>query len=331
LKHVLLLSQEDIDLSSYEAVSLLEIKRYAMNSNLLLCNINNNNLHKISRLAYTRKVFGLLFDCKSKDIHSMLLQYDWSKIYKENFCLRIHVMEPMKDAFDEGEYARFIWRSLVKKGISPNVDLENPATLIELFIFKKITYVCRLIHENVEHYDDRKAHMKPALHPTAMHPKMAKGLVNILNPRNGEVIIDPFCGAGGILLEAALMNIKSIGYDIDRPMLNRARINLMHYKINLKLYKLINKDALSIKNFRNIVTDLPYGKSSKKSGEISRLYSRFIRKISARSVVVFPDFVDYKKLLKINLSKKLKIKKIISYYVHKTLTREIVMIDKKKY
>lgn len=324
-----MLSQENIELSELEASTLLELKAYTRKKHYLIGNIDKKNQKKISRLAYSKKVLEILFICNPKNMDNALYEYDFSKIYKKNFCLRIH--QDLKEdkhhqQINESEYASNIWKSLENKKIKPEVKLSNPETLIEIIIIDNDAFVCKQIWDNKEDFESRKAHHKQELHPTAMHPKMARSLINILNPGSEEQIIDPMCGAGGILTEAALMNIKCIGYDIDQPQLNRARINLG----NVKKYKLKKADATKIKNLRNIVTDLPYGKSSKKSSEIIKLYSSFVKNISGRAVIVFPDFVNYKKILKENLDKKLEVKKIIDHYVHKSLTRKIVLMDKKK-
>ncbi|HIH31681.1 TPA: methyltransferase [Candidatus Woesearchaeota archaeon] len=320
--HLIVLSQENIELAELEASSLLELNLFTRNAQFMFANIKN--IKKINRLAYTKKVLELLFICNPKDLDNALYQYDFKKIYKNNFCLRIH---DNSHKFNESEYAKYIWKSLESSKIEPKVNLENPSTLIEIIILDNKAFVCRQLWNNKEDFESRKAHQKPELHPTAMHPKMARALVNILNKDN---IVDPFCGAGGILTEAALMKIKFKAYDIDQVQLNRAKINLKYLKINSRSYKLELKDATNIKNLKNIVTDLPYGKSSKKTDEIIDLYNKFIHNISGRSVIVFPDFVNYKKILKENLNKKLEIKKIISHYVHKSLTRKIVVIDTSK-
>jgi putative methyltransferase (TIGR01177 family) len=333
--HIIILSQENIELSELEASTLLELRIYTRKNQYMFSDIDKNNIKKISRLAYSKKILEILFICNPKDMSNALYEYDFSKIYKKNFCLRIHddklgnkpdnKHNNTTQRFNEAEYASNIWKSLEKQKIKPRVNLKNPETLIEIIIINNNAFVCKQIWDNKEDFESRKAHHKQELHPTAMHPKMARALINILNPKSKEKIIDPMCGAGGILTEAALMNIKCIGYDIDQPQLDRARINLG----NLKNCKLKKADATKIKNLKNIVTDLPYGKSSKKSSEIIKLYAEFIKNISGRAVIVFPDFVNYKKILKENLNKKLLVKKIISHYVHKSLTRKIVVIDKK--
>lgn len=321
--HLILLSQENIELSELEARSLLELKALTRDKNIVYSSIERTNIKKIPRLAYTKKILELLFMCNPRDLKNALLQFDFRKHYNKNFCLRIH---DDKKIFKEKDYAKYIWKSLEKNSnIKPKVNLEKPGTLIEIIILDDNAFICKQIWANEKVFESRKAHLKQERHPTAMHPRMASALINILNPKKGEKIIDPFCGAGGILMEASLMKIKSIGYDIDDVQLRRAKINLK----GLKGFKLEKKDATKIKNLKNIVTDLPYGKSSKKTLEINTLYSKFVNNISGRSVVVFPDFSDYKKILKNNLNKKLTVKKIISHYVHKSLTRKIVLIDKK--
>lgn len=320
--HLIILNKENLELSRLEATRLLGLKTFTIDENIIYSNIERKNIKKILRLAYTKKVLELLFICNPKDLGNALLNFDFKSYYYKNFCLRIH---DYKHRYKESDYAKYIWKSLEQNSrIKPKVDLENPATLIEIVIRDK-AFVCRQIWTNKKTYEKRKAHLKPELHPTAMHPRMASALINILDPKKTDSIIDPFCGAGGIIHEASLMGIKSIGYDIDEVQLRRAKINLR----GLKGFRLEKKDATKIKNLKNVVTDLPYGKSSKKTSEINRLYSDFIKNISGKAVIVFPDFSDYDKILNEKLNKKLSVKKIVSYYVHKSLTRKIVLIDKK--
>lgn len=48
-------------------------------------------------------------------------------------------------------------------------------------------------------------------------PRMVRALLNVWRTRNGdrELILDPFCGSGTALLEAALLGHRSIGLDVD--------------------------------------------------------------------------------------------------------------------
>jgi hypothetical protein len=46
------------------------------------------------------------------------------------------------------------------------------------------------------------------------HPQLIKGLINILNIKIGEIIIDPMAGSGTTNIEAALMGINSKAIDV---------------------------------------------------------------------------------------------------------------------
>ena len=228
---------------------------------------------------------------------------------------------------------------------TPKVNLKNPKTPIEFLITKNKIYAVKLIKELKHNFESRKAHKRPQLHPTALHPKLARCLINLTGAE--KEIMDPFCGAGGILIEAGLMNLRPVGYDLYKDMINRAKINLEHYKI--KNYRLINDDALKIKKkYDYIATDLPYGlntsiwvkkgsknkkiplKQTNKREKLENLedfYLGFLKNLKRimkkRAVVIFPHYVDYKKLIK---KANLELEKEFSQYIHGSLTRKIIVL-----
>jgi tRNA G10 N-methylase Trm11 len=55
-------------------------------------------------------------------------------------------------------------------------------------------------------------------------PRLAKIMINLSG--NKGVLLDPFCGIGGILQEAALMGLDFYGTDIDEECIPHARQNL---------------------------------------------------------------------------------------------------------
>ncbi len=46
------------------------------------------------------------------------------------------------------------------------------------------------------------------------HPQLIKGLINVLNIKNDEIILDPMAGSGTTNIEAALMGINSVAIDV---------------------------------------------------------------------------------------------------------------------
>ncbi|NCN06432.1 MAG: hypothetical protein GW946_01135, partial [Candidatus Pacebacteria bacterium] len=67
------------------------------------------------------------------------------------------------------------------------------------------------VRDRSKPYADRKKGMLP--------PKVARILLNInrsFDQATERVVLDPFCGAGNILLENAMLKTKGIGIDIDK-------------------------------------------------------------------------------------------------------------------
>lgn len=359
MKYIFFLSGDYIDLGREEIVSLFDVDEYRFIGRLGVIDLNNGkSLHRaFQRLALTKSVYKFTFECKVNDLIKTMKRFDWNSVYEDDFCLRIvHFKKnqttsksngvgnnPFVD-FSEEELAGHIWRNLR----NPKVNLENPKTLIEIFIINDKAYCGRLIFQNNENFEERKSHLRPFPHPSSLHPKVARALVNITGIKEDEILLDPFCGTGGFLIEAGLMNAKTHGYDINKEMIDGCIENLKNFKI--EDFKIFQKNALKIfHRFDYLVTDLPYGLNSnvmlkydkdwkkyrlnKKinaknfEAKLEIFYSKFLKnlrkKLRKKAIIVFPDYVNYKKLLK---QSKFKIEKEFENYVHRSLTRRIVKV-----
>ena len=226
-----------------------------------------------------------------------------------------------RSSFSERKIAEKIWYRLKK----PKIDLTNAETEYGFLFINENVYCGLLEHVIDKSILKRKPHHKPCSVPISLHPKLARCIVNLTGIRSGT-IVDPFSGTGGILVEAGLMNLKVEGYDIEQKMIDMAKKNIRYYNIKNNLLK--KRDALD--NFgkvRYIVTDLPYGKNTK-SVELEKLYLGFLKNLEKnlekRAVIVFPDTINYKKMLK---KTDLKILDEFSYYIHKTMTKKIVVLS----
>ena len=124
---------------------------------------------------------------------------------------------------------------------------------------------------------------RPFFSPISLHPKLARALINLSSIKKGQTLLDPFCGTGGIILEAGLIGAKLIGSDIEDKMIEGCKKTLDFF--NLKNYKLFCSDIgdiqEKIKKVDAIVTDLPYGKSTTTKGEdMVKLYTRSFEAMS---------------------------------------------------
>ncbi|MEM4336840.1 MAG: DNA methyltransferase [Candidatus Woesearchaeota archaeon] len=322
-----LLSKENLNIAKAEVEALIG-EKCALDKNIALfeekkIKTNKNfTLNVCKRAAYTHGIFNVLFISNYKNIEKDIKKFNWNKIYKKSFVVR-------KTGYNkslikkENEYAKFIWQKIN----NPKVNLNGACTKIFLVCGKKV-YVCLMLCETDKSYLLRKPHLRPYLHPTSLNPKLARAMVNFTGANEEDVICDPFCGSGGILIEAGLMGIKTIGIDISEKMLKMAAHNLKHYKI--KNFKLIKKDATKIKiNANYVVTDLPYGKGSKITERLEDLYFKFLKNLKnsniKKSIIGFPNFVNYKKLVK---KSGLKIENQFEQYIHKNLSKIIIILKR---
>jgi len=315
MKQIYLLSADNLLLGKEEVLALARPNSHELSDRVLVL---DSSFKDFGRLAYTKRVYKFLFSCRPEFLADNINKFNWNKVYKKDFCVRIHDFHIPH--FTEPYLAGLIWSRLK----TPKANLENPKTLIE-FLFVKSRVFCGLFLYSQEYdFFGRVAHMRPGFHPTSLSPKLARALVNLSGIKRGKALLDPFCGTGGILLESSIVGCKTIGSDIDKDMLSKAAQNLDHFKLKAKLIK---EDALEINlKVDAIVTDPPYGRGSFTTKKVSSLYHSFLShaysllKRNQRLIIIFPNNFTFR-------SRFVLIAKI-PFYVHKSLTRNVFVLEK---
>lgn len=220
---------------------------------------------------------------------------------------------------------------IVAKKTRGRVDLRAPTKLFrgiitgEEFCFGLQTYT-----RPRGSIGNRRPRKRPAFHPSTMVPKLARCMVNLSQPTPGAVFMDPFCGVGGIALEACLLGCQVLGVDAVKRMLRGARRNLAHFGVSP--LGLIRGDArkIPVNEVEAIATDPPYGTgaSTLKSTTRQILHdflprAREILSQGARAVIASPVGTDCLGLAEKNGFKLLDRHLV---YVHRSLTREILVL-----
>tara|TARA_Y100000296_G_C5148838_1_gene245267 strand:- start:327 stop:1328 length:1002 start_codon:yes stop_codon:yes gene_type:complete len=329
MKLIFKLSKHNLKLSTAEVLSILQTKEHKLLDNFLIID-SKFDIDKVKRLAYTKSVYQLLFTSNKKNLINKIKTYNWKSIYKSNFCVQTQNSKQITSK----TIADIIWNNLVGEGKTPKTKLKNSKTEIHFIFTKTKVIVAQLVSVNQEDFAHRKPHNRPELSPTSLDPRLARAMVNLSGAKLNNTILDPFCGVGGILIEWGLLGGKCIGYDINNIELKKCKINLKHYKIKTNQYKLINKDSLTIiKHYNYIVTDFPYGRNSKINKELKQLYSDFLKickkTIKPKTIVVgVPNFINFKDIIKQTKQKnKYKIKHKFKIYIHKSLTKEVYVLE----
>ena len=138
-------------------------------------------------------------------------------------------------------------------------------------IFLGINYLGIINKESVTRAFDRAI-----FRPGTMRTTFAKVIVNLSGAKRGEMLIDPFCGVGGIIIEAEKMGLHSIGVEIDRLIARGAAKNLQESGIGLS--EIVKGTALNlpVRAMENyvIATDPPYDRAVIPVGEKGRTTSK---------------------------------------------------------
>ena len=160
-----------------------------------------------------------------------------------------------------------------------------------------------------------------------MHPRLARAMVNLSRAKPGSRFLDPFCGSGGILLEAGMIGCELVGADIDPVMSHGSKENLRALGVHSANICVGDARKIPFREIDSIATDPPYGRSSSTKGnEVSVLVEASLKQMASilkpqsRICISLPSNMSVKKLE----IRHLKIDEIHSFRVHRSLTRNIV-------
>jgi len=229
---------------------------------------------------------------------------------------------------------REIGKAMQTDRLGVKVDLDHPDVKFLCIISQHNFLLGEVTHSRVPGLiASRRPRKRPVFHPSTMPPKLARCIVNLARPPDSAVLLDPFCGVGGILLEAAAIGCKGVGVDADPRMLRGAKKNLKHY--GAEPFGLILGDAtkISIRGVDSIVTDPPYGREASTHGrKLEDLLQDFLP--TARDALSAGGFLciccpSDVRLSQIARAAGFKLVESHLVYVHRSLTRRILVLRKK--
>lgn len=163
--------------------------------------------------------------------------------------------------------------------VSGKVDLKDPELRIQMLVADDVHVGALLAEVDRKALDGRHVSRREHFAPVSLHPRYARTLVNLAQVREGSRVADPFCGTGGILMEAGLVGARAYGSDLDPRMASGTRVNLAKVGVEATVE---TRDVGELPEFVGapldaVVADPPYGRSSTTNQEdITRLYDRFV-------------------------------------------------------
>lgn len=297
---------------------LIEMKNtiYSFDSNIEL----KKDEEIFRRLTFTNQFFFEIY--KGEKLDEIKFDFDY-----QSFAVDFRTQKKLEIPFSIEELAEPIWQSMKR----PKVDLKNPSIRFTYLFFedKKDFILTIKLHESQKDFLRRMPKLRAVVKPYTLKSDMARVAVNLLNLKEG-LILDPFCGIGGVLLEAKDMNFNILANDISWNDLHNLDRVFEAYFSDFRVDKVLadsSNQFLKENSIDGIVTDIPYGKSSQKIG--GELYEDFL--VSARNylknghrmVVIYANFVEFKCIALKYFREVVE----IDQYINKSMTRHILVLE----
>ncbi len=341
--YAFILSYDHPELSVEEAVSSLvaenvEVQRRERVGRVLFIDSPSHEGRIVSashRSATIRETIKTL--CYEEEVGDPL-RFDISKFRellsrRGTFGVRASIYGSRRILASEGPIIERCLGSLfIEKFPHLKVDLTSPDIWIKaIYVKGRLAIGTLLCDSRNKGFSSRRPRRRPSFFPATLHPKLGRILVNLSKARRGEVLLDPFCGVGGILIEGGLVGIRVVGCELYDKLVVGARANLRWMKI--QSLGIIRADSykLPIKKADVVVTDPPYGTSAstakRRPEDLYDSLLKFSSEILPRGghlVLVHPNKLD------LNVPRALELREVYSYRIriHRSLTRVIRVFKK---
>jgi tRNA (guanine10-N2)-dimethyltransferase len=338
-----LLSGEHPTLPISELQAILEAggHRYRILEKLtqvLRLEANTNIVEAIRfRSSLTRICCREIFSCNARlseilaNINSASLENVF--VGEESFAVRVRRIKSTAPQLAGVELERKLGEKILEKVTKTRVNLTKPKiTLFGVLTDGRFIFGLKIAEVLTKPFSERRPQKRPVFHPTAMHAKLARAIVNLAQPKVGDLILDPFCGTAGILVEAGLIGCRIIGFDAKSHMLRGGLKNLLHFGIEPEGMLVADARYPPVSKVDCIVTDPPYGRSASTLGMSTR---RIVEDFLAAVGDVLPKgsricMASPKSIRIDEAGEEAGFQHIESHfvYVHGTLTREIAVFKR---
>lgn len=289
------------------------------------------------RAALTKTCNLQLFHCNAEfsEVMKTANETPFEKILHkgESFVVRVKRVKRHAQHLDVLLLERKLGGVILERAPKTKVDLKNPdKTFFGVITDGEFVFGLKLTEIIPGEFVKRSPSKKPFFHPSAMTAKLARCMVNLAKPRAGDLVLDPFCGTGSILIEAGLIGCRVLGLDVKRKMVRGSLENFEFYHMVPEGLVVADAKALPIRKVDCVVTDPPYGRSATTLGWTTR-------EIIKRTFDELAGVMDEGGRVCLAVPKTMKVsgvgegfgfRHVESHflYVHRSLTREIAVFER---
>lgn len=231
-----------------------------------------------ARLALTHTAGRFLGECRLEGLDRMLAGLD---LPDGTISVRVKRFQGVGSPGLSGELTSRIGDELSK---GRKVDLTGADVRVKGLLSDRLLLYLGEISVDRRQFETRHVRERPFFSPISLHPRYARALVNLTQVKRGQTLLDPFCGTGGIMMEAATIGVRVLGSDASAEMIDGCRRNLAHLGISWERLETadIGEIGETFGQVDAVATDPPYGRSATTMKEpVRELHARAFDSIAA--------------------------------------------------
>lgn len=270
-------SEPDIELIRAECYALTNKSAGFSDENWIAI---SNQLVDVSRGAYVKKCIEIMLE--ADDMDELLAKVEDASLFKEGF--RVSVIKRTEDS----ELSSMAICRKVGALIGGKPNLDHPALTFFVVVTSTKLFFGKLISESDVAW---RAHsQKPYLNSSSLSARLARTVVNLV-AKPSDSLIDPCCGMGTIITEAAHMGIEVTGYDIKKKMVVLAKRNFDYFGLKGRIEC---RDAREVSGkYDALVTDFPYGINTQANPQLYRDILHNAKLLASKIAVVAADDITH--------------------------------------
>jgi 23S rRNA G2445 N2-methylase RlmL len=186
---------------------------------------------------------------------------------------------------DAGQAVKDAIRKMMPRKIQPVNDDADVEIWLALLGSQALVGM-RLSDASMRHRTYKREHL-----PASLRPTIAAAMSFLAQPTAQDIVLDPLCGAGTILIERALLAPyeRLAGGDVRPEAVAMAKRNAHSAHVSAKLQPWDARELpLDAASMTRLITNLPFGKQIGERGSLDQLYTALCKEFTR---VLTPDGV----------------------------------------
>lgn len=266
------LKLSEAEIFSYFEKEEVKAKVNKFRNNILILESEEFDIDKaMKRLGGTIAIGRVLASGNKKDIEDFIDKNEIVFIDKNKFEYSFigndEIVDAIKNKFKREKLKARYQRLGGKVEFQDGDSAEGSPSKFKDIVYFYLNNDFGVIENKTNTQENKKRDMEKPVRRSSLSisPRLAKILINLSQVKEGELLLDPFCGIGTILQEALLQNINVTGVDYDGKAVFNANRNMNWLKKNYKIkasYDIFNEDSTKIRlrGISGIATEPSLGK-----------------------------------------------------------------------